>query len=106
MPILAGLISSLFGGIAALIGVLWAKKLSVAALAVIAFAAALTSLMIVFNSLVAPLVGAMFTTQFGSFIGLAFPPVAGTCLTSLGLCWSACMLYKLKIQSIKLTASA
>jgi hypothetical protein len=95
MPILAGLISSLFGGIAALIGVLWAKKLSVAALAVIAFAAALTSLMIVFNSLVAPLVG-----------GLAFPPVAGTCLTSLGLCWSACMLYKLKIQSIKLTASA
>ena len=106
MPLLAGLISSLFGGIASFLALFWAKKISVSVLGVAAFAAALVALLAVFNALVAPLVAAMFSTQYGSFIGLAFPPIAGTCLASLGACWSACALYKLKMQSIRLTASA
>lgn len=106
MPLLGALISSLFGGVASFIAMLWAKKLAVTAVAVVAFAASLTVLMAAFNLIVTPLIASMFSTQFGQFLGLAFPPAAGTCLASLATCWGACALYKLKIQSIKMSASA
>lgn len=106
MPLLAALLSSLMGGIASIFALFWAKKISVTVVAVLAFAAALVALMATFNLLVAPLVQQMFTSSLGQFIGLAFPPIAGTCLASMGTCWGACALYKLKIQSIKMSASA
>lgn len=106
MPLLAGLISSLFGGIASLVALVWAKKIGVTVVAVAAFAAALVALMATFNLLVAPLVQSMFSTSLGQFIGLAFPPIAGSCLASLATCWGACALYKLKVQAIKMSASA
>ena len=106
MPLLGKLISLLFGGVASFIALFWAKKISVTVLAVAAFALALVALMIVFNSLVAPMVALMFSTQYGQFLGLAFPPIAGTCLASMSTCWGACALYKLKVQSIKMSASA
>lgn len=106
MPILSALFVTLFGGIATFLTQMWAKKLVVAGLAVAAFAVALTALMATFNALVAPLVAAAFSTQYGQFIGLAFPPISGTCLTSIGTAWGICALYKLKMQAIKLTAAA
>lgn len=106
MPLLAALMSSLFGSLTSFIALLWAKKLAVTAVAIVAFAAALTALMLVFNGLVSPLVQAMFSTQYGQFLGLVFPPIAGTCLSGLATCWGACALYKLKVQSIKMSASA
>lgn len=106
MPLLGALLASLAGGLATFLAQIWAKKLVVAGLAVAAFAVALVALMAVFNTLVAPLVQAMFSTQYGQFIGLAFPPISGTCMTSIASAWGACALYKLKMQSIKMTASA
>lgn len=106
MPILAGLIASIAGGFATFLAQIWAKKLVVAGLAIAAFAVALVALMAVFNALVAPLAQAMFSTQYGQFLGLAFPPISGTCMTSIISAWGACALYKLKMQSIKMTASA
>lgn len=106
MPLLGALLASLAGGIASFLTQIWAKKLVVAGLAVAAFAVALVALMAVFNALVAPLVQSMFSTQYGQFIGLAFPPISGTCMTSIASAWGACALYKLKMQSIKMTASA
>lgn len=106
MPLLGALFSALMGGFASLVALLWAKKIAVAAVAVLAFAAALAVLMAAFNLLVAPFALAMFSSSLGQFVGLAFPPIAGTCLTSIAACWGACALYKLKIQSIKMSASA
>lgn len=106
MPILAGLITALFGGIASLIALLWAKKISVAVLAIAGFALALVALLAVFNGLVSPLLATMFSTGLGQFIGLAFPPIAGTCMAALATCWGACALYRLKLDAIKATASA
>jgi hypothetical protein len=60
----------------------------------------------VFNNVVSPLVGQMFSTQYGQFLGLAFPPIAGTCMTGIAATWGACALYKLKVQSIKMSASS
>ena len=106
MPILAGLLASLFGGISAFLVQFITRKIAVVAMAVTGFGLAVVALMATFNLLVAPLAQAMFSTQYGQFIGLAFPPMAGTCLASLATCWGACALYKLKVQSIKMSASA
>lgn len=106
MPIFAALVQSLFGAAALFLAQLWAKKVAVAALAVGAFAVALSVLMVVFNALVSPYLASMFQSQYGQFLGLAFPPIAGSCMASIGSCWAACGLYKLKMQSIKMSASA
>ena len=106
MPIFATLIASLTGGVASFLALLWGKKIAVAALAVAAFAVALAVLMAIFNALVSPLIAGMFSTQYGQFLGLAFPPIAGSCMASIATCWGACALYKLKMQSIKMSASA
>ena len=106
MPLLAALFSTLAGGMASFLAAIWAKKIGVTIVAIAAFAAALVALMLTFNVLVAPLVQSMFSTSLGQFIGLAFPPIAGTCLASLGACWGACALYKLKIQAIRMSAAA
>lgn len=106
MPVLAQLFVSLFGGLASSLVAIGTKKVATVAYAVVAFGVALAALMAAFNLLVAPLVQAMFTTQYGQFLGLAFPPMAGTCLAAIGTAWGACALYKLKVQSIKMSASA
>jgi uncharacterized membrane protein required for colicin V production len=106
MPLLAGLFGTLIGGLVNWIAQYLTKKVVTSGLAVAGFAIALTVLMVMFNVLAAPLVQAMFSTSFGSFIGLAFPPMAGTCLASMATCWSGCALYKLKMQTIKMSASA
>lgn len=106
MPLLATLLASLFGAAGGIFVGETAKKVATAAVAVVAFGLALGALMLMFNTLVAPLVQAMFQTSFGQFIGLAFPPIAGTCMASITTCWIGCALYKLKVQSIKMSASA
>lgn len=106
MPLLAALWATIVGAFASFIAQIWAKKVLVVGLAITAFATAFAALIAVFNMLVVPLCAAMFATQYGQFMGLAFPPMAGTCLASIGTCWGACALYKLKMQSIKMSASA
>lgn len=106
MPLLGQLLASLFGGLGGTLAAAGTKKVATIAYAVTAFGLALAALMATFNYLVAPLVGAMFSTQYGQFLGLAFPPMAGTCMASIGTAWGSCALYKLKMQSIKMSASA
>lgn len=106
MPLLAGLVSSLFTGFAAFIAQIWTRKVAIVVIAGGSLSLALVALLVVFEQLVKPMIAAMFQTQYGQFIGLAFPPISGTCMASIAACWSACALYKLKVQSIKLTASA
>lgn len=106
MSALGTLIVSLIAGAVEFFAKQWGKKVAVTVVAVAAFASALVVLMAVFNALVSPLVQSMFSTQYGQFIGLAFPPISGTCMTSIASAWGACALYKLKMQSIKMTASA
>lgn len=106
MPVLGTLFTFLFGGIAAFFVEFLTKKVVVVGLAVAGCALALVALMLVFNNVVAPLVAQMFSTQYGQFLGLAFPPIAGTCMAGIASTWGACALYKLKLQSIKMSASA
>jgi len=106
MSLLAQLIAALVGGIASFIASMLSKKVTTMVLATGAITVVSAALIAAFNLAVTPLVQAMFSTQFGQFIGLAFPPISGTCMTSIGAMWAACALYKLKVVSIKMTASA
>lgn len=106
MPLLGALLVSLFGGIASWLAEVVTRKVVVAGAAITAFGVATVALLAAFNGLVAPLVARAFSTSYGQVIGLAFPPVAGTCLATLGACWAACALYKWQAAAIKLGASA
>lgn len=106
MPLLGALLTSLFSGLAAWLAQYLTKKVVTVGLAVAAFAVTLGVLMAFFATVVSPLVGSLFSTAYGQFLGLAFPPMAGTCLAAISASWTACALYKLKIQSIKMSASA
>lgn len=106
MPLLAGLLAQLFGGIAAQIVAMFVKKGTTAIAAATAIGVCMTVLVVSFNTIVSPFIASMFSTNFGQFIGLAFPPIAGTCLASIGATWAACGLYKLKVATIKATASS
>lgn len=104
MPLLAGLLQSLFGGLAAFLAGEASKRATMALLVSTGLVLASAALLTAFNLAVKPLVAAMFSTQFGQFIGLAFPPIAGNCLAAIGGTWAACGAYKLKVVSIRASA--
>lgn len=54
----------------------------------------------VFNSYLAPLAQEAFNTQYGQFMGLAFPPVAGTCMATFTVALLFSFVWKLKKQMV------
>jgi len=105
MPIFAAFIASFFTGLSAFLAKLFIAKVAIRVAAVAAIGALGTALLVLFNSTVAPLVGSLFSTEYGQLLGLAFPPVAGTCLAAITALWAACMAYRLQVQAIKITAN-
>jgi len=106
MPLLGALIISLASGIASFFVQFLTRKLAIAAAAVAALGVVTVALLAGFNGLVAPLVAQLFATSYGQVIGLAFPPVAGTCMATISACWAACTLYKWQVRAISLSAVA
>lgn len=100
MPLLGALFQTLFGGViggmAARVGQTVVDK----AVVVAALVAATAALMAVFNNTVAPMVGAVFSTQYGQFLGLAFPPVSGSCMAAITAVWVGCNTYKLVERTV------
>lgn len=104
MPLLANFIGGLFTGLATWLATFFTKQVAVRITAGAALVASLAALMLLFNTQVAPLVAMAFSTQYGQVIGLAFPPVAGTCLATISAMWVACTTYKLQERIITMTA--
>lgn len=105
MPALAALIQTLFGALATFLAKLFLAKLAIRIAAVSAIVAAGGVLMTAFNNQVAPMVAQMFNSEYGQFIGLAFPPIAGTCIAAITAVWFACTTYSLQVRAIKVTAN-
>jgi hypothetical protein len=106
MPILAGLIGSLFSAFGAFFVTILAGKLAIRVAGATLIAAMGVALIVVFNAWIAPLVQQAFSTSYGQVIGLAFPPVAGSVLSLYFLAWTAVLTYKLQAQAIALTSKA
>lgn len=106
MPLLGSLLVKLFGGLAAWLVTILGRKLAVSTAAVASLAAITTALIVTFRALMAPLLQAMFQTQYGQFMGLAFPPVAGNCIAAIGATWAACALYRWQKSAISLAVQS
>lgn len=105
MPVFAALFSGIFTALGSLLARLFAVKLPVRLAAVAALAAIATALLTLFNGWIAPLVAQAFTTQYGQFIGLAFPPIAGTVITTYFVAYLAVITYKLQARAISITSN-
>jgi len=106
MPLLGQLLVTLFGSFFASLAKDATRKAATLAAAFAAIVAAGVALMLVFNNTVSPLVSQVFNTQYGQFLGLAFPPVAGTCISAFTTCWVACGTYRLYLQITQASASS
>jgi len=104
MPILGGLLVSLFTGLGGLFSAIFGAQVAVKLAAVAAFIGFGVVLLAVFNTLVAPIAAAVFSTGFGQLLGLAFPPIAGTCLAAVAAVWSACGLYGIQRRALSMVA--
>lgn len=105
MPAFAALVSSFFGALTVFLAKMFAAKLAIRLLGIGAITAIGISFMATFNNFIAPLVMQLFSTQYGQFLGLAFPPISGTVITGITTLWIACNTYLLQVRAVRLTAS-
>lgn len=104
MPILGGLLVSLFTGLGGLFSAIFGAQMAVKLAAVAAFLSFGLVLLGVFNAVVAPIAAAAFSTSYGQVIGLAFPPISGTCVAAVAAVWSACGLYGIQRRALGMMA--
>lgn len=108
MPLLGGLLVTLFSGLAALLVEMFAKKVAIA----LAFVASLTIVVVAVLGLltfvVAPIASAIFSSYtYLGWMGLAFPqPATGACITALSAVWSGTVLYAWQREALRIAASA
>lgn len=105
MPLFATLFSAMFSGFGVFLAKILAAKIAARALGVAALLALTVGLVAAFNLAIAPFAGAIFQTQYGQFLGLAFPPISGTVMTALLAFWTVVMVYRLQSRLIALTAN-
>lgn len=104
MPVLGGLLVSLFTGFGGLLSAVFGAQIAIRLAAVASLLTFGGVLLTVFNVAVAPIAAQVFSTTFGQLIGLAFPPIAGSCIAAIAACWSACALYGVQRRALGLVA--
>lgn len=93
MPLLAVLVKALFGNLSAWLTLLYSTRLSLQFTAVLIFAAAYIACVAAYTDFIFPVIAALFSTQWGQFLGLAFPPMAGSVLAGVVSLWG-CIVAK------------
>jgi hypothetical protein len=101
MPVIAALLSLLFTKIMLFMGLLFAKKVALVILGVGALVTVSGALYATMRSVIVPLASSLFSTSYGSIIGLAFPPIAGSCILAITTTWTAATLYSYQRTAIK-----
>lgn len=108
MPQLAIFIATaagaVFGELAKFLAKMFVAKAAVRVTGVAVLVALASGLITTFNGYIVPLLSMLFDTQYGQFIGLAFPPVAGTVMTIYMSAILAVGTYKLQVRATTLTS--
>jgi len=94
MPLLAAFLGSWLTRLLAYMTTKWGAEVAIRMAFVAAIAAVYVALLVAFNSFVEPLLSALFSTGYGTVIGLAFPPIAGTVVTGLAALWVSVVSYR------------
>jgi hypothetical protein len=106
MPLLGTLLVGLFGGLANFFAEFVGKKVGVALAFTTALTGAFATLLLILGSVVAPLLGQLFSAYpYVGWMGLAFPPVTSACVAALGATWAGCTLYKWEREVLRMAAS-
>jgi hypothetical protein len=106
MPLLGGLLVSLFSGLATFLASYLSKKVAIGLAAAATLGGLYGAMVVLMNNAVSPLLSALFSTSYGQFIGLAFPPMAGTCLGIVATTWAACTLYAWQKKALEIFVAA
>lgn len=104
MPLFAAFFGALFSSLGVFLAKMFAAKLAIRIAGVAALVALASAMVGTFNGYIAPLLSMMFNTQYGQFLGLAFPPVSGTVITTYMSAVLAVGTYKLQTRAVSLTA--
>ncbi len=106
MPILGALLVTLASGLADFLVRYVTGKVAIGLAAAITLGGIIGVLLVAMRTVINPLVSAMFSTSYGNFISLAFPPIASTCITAYIAAWSACTLYAWQKKCLDLYVQA
>lgn len=101
MPIFAAMVTALFTQIMTFMAFMFAKKVALTILGVAALVTIAGVLYATMRGVVVPLAAQLFSTSYGSIIGLAFPPIAGQCILGITTVWAACGLYSYQRTAIR-----
>lgn len=102
MPALAALLAGFFPALTAFLLRMFAAKLIMLTIGLSLLAGLGYGFVAFFTETVTPLLQQMFSTQYGQFLGLAFPPAAGTCVATMAMAVTFVSAYKLKVRYVKL----
>lgn len=103
MPLLAAFLGTMFTAIGGFMLKLFLVRTGIRAIGVAAVLALWTGLLSLFNGFISPLIAQAFVTQYGQFVGLAFPPIAGTCITTIVGAAAAFQAYRIKRRFVEQT---
>ena len=104
MPLIGTLLVSLFGQMSGFMALYVGRKIAVAAASVVCLGLLYTAVLVCFHEIVTPLVSALFVTSYGAALALAFPPMAGTCMSAWVLSEACTAAFRLNTESLKLAA--
>lgn len=85
MPMIGALLtaiaSTFFTFMAAMVGAAWAVRITAA----LTLGAIYLACVVYYTSMIGPWLLAVFSTAYGAFLGLLFPPIAGSIAVGMGL---------------------
>lgn len=105
MPLLGGLLVSLFSGLASFFVTFMTQKIAIGLAYVTTLSAVVVVLLVLMRTVLAPLAATVYSMPYAGWLGLVFPPAAGACLTAMATVWSGCVLYAWQRDALKLSAS-
>ena len=105
MPLFAAFFGALFSSLGVFLAKMFAAKLAIRLVAVGVLVALAGGLVTAFNAWLVPMISMLFNTQYGQFLGLAFPPIAGTVMTTYMTAVLSVATYKLQSHAVSVTAN-
>lgn len=105
MPLFAAFFGALFSSLGIFLAKIFAAKLAIRVAGVAVLVSLAGGLVATFNGFIAPLLAMMFSTSYGQFLGLAFPPISGTIMATYMTAVLAVGTYKLQTRAVALTAN-
>ena len=94
MPLFAALFASWATRFMGYLTAKFGAEIAIRIAFVAAIAAVYVGLLTLFQTTIAPMLSALFSTSYGAVLGLAFPPIAGTVVAGLAGLWMAVQSYR------------